>query len=298
MGTLTIMVGIAGSGKDTVIKKYHNDAIVLSSDEIRKELYGYEDQTHNSDVFIEMNRRAKEAGKAGFHVIYNATNLNRGRRVGLCNDMKKYFDSIEVVVCVCSIETLLKRNITREERHIPEEKLKQMIKSIQLPTYYEYPYDKITYILTDNIKSSYLERLDELDTYEQHNKYHSEPLGLHIKRVASACKKNLKAYTAALYHDLGKPFCKTIDSEGYYHFISHPLVSAYMYIVDMLYIHDGEDINDWFDVMLIIEFHDYIFNFQGDFQKMKMKLKNKYKDLDDEFFKSLEMVVKADRLRP
>jgi len=66
----------------------------------------------------------------------------------------------------------------------------------------------------------------------------------------------------------------------------------------MLYIHDGEDINDWFDVMLIIEFHDYIFNFQGDFQKMKMKLKNKYKDLDDEFFKSLEMVVKADRLRP
>ena len=83
MGTLTIMVGIAGSGKDTVIKKYHNDAIVLSSDEIRKELYGYEDQTHNSDVFIEMNRRAKEAGKAGSHVIYNATKLNRGRRVGL-----------------------------------------------------------------------------------------------------------------------------------------------------------------------------------------------------------------------
>lgn len=298
MNKLIIMVGLPGSGKDTIIKKQYKDYIIMSSDELRKELYGYEDQTHNQEVFTELHRRVKESGKKGLNIIYNATNLNRGRRVGLCNDMKKYFDRIEVVVTIASIETILKRNKTREERHIPEEKLKQMIKSIQLPTYYEYPYDKITYILTDNIKSSYLERLDELDTYEQHNKYHSEPLGLHIKRVASACKKNLKAYTAALYHDLGKPFCKTIDSEGYYHFISHPLVSAYMYIVDMLYIHDGEDISDWFDVMLIIEFHDHIFNFQGDFQKMKMKLKNKYKDLDDEFFKSLEMVVKADRLRP
>ena len=298
MNKLIIMVGLPGSGKDTIIKKQYKDYIIMSSDELRKELYGYEDQTHNQEVFTELHRRVKESGKKGLNIVYNATNLNRDRRVGLCNDMKKYFDRIEVVVTIASIETILKRNKTREERHLPEEKLKQMIKSIQLPTYYEYPYDKITYMLTDDIKSSYLENLDELDTYEQHNKYHSEPLGLHIKRVASACKKNLKAYTAALYHDLGKPFCKTIDSEGYYHFISHPLVSAYMYIVDMLHIHDGEDINDWFDVMLIIEFHDYIFNFQGDFQKMKMKLKNKYKDLDDEFFKSLEMVVKADRLRP
>lgn len=298
MSKLTIMVGIAGSGKDTYIKKHIKDAIVLSSDELRVKLYGYEDQTHNAEVFTEMNRQAKEAGKAGSNIVYNATNLNRGRRVGLCNDMKKYFNTIEVIVCICSIETLLERNITRKERHLPEDKLRQMIKSIQLPTYYEYPYDKITYVATDTPSKSYLEKLDELDKYEQHNKYHSEPLGIHTKRVAEACKHDLKAYTAGLYHDLGKPFCKTVDEEGYYHFISHPTVSAYMYIVDMLYTYDSDEVTDKFDIMLMIEFHDYIFSFYGDFDRMKNKLKSKYKDLDENFFKSLEILTKADRLRP
>lgn len=298
MGKLTIMVGLPASGKDSYIREHMKDAVILSSDDLRIKLYGYEDQTHNAELFKQMNQLAKQYGKDGRDVVYNATNLNRGRRIALCNDMKKYFASIEIVVCICSIETLLERNITRKERHLPEDKLKQMIKSIQLPTYYEYPYDKITYVSTDTPSNSYLEGLDELDKYEQHNKHHSEPLGIHIKRVAEACRSDLKAYTAGLYHDLGKPFCKTVDEEGYYHFISHPVVSAYMYIVDMLRINNDDVVADNFDIMLMIEFHDYIFSFNGDFNKMKSKLKSKYRDLSDNFFKSLEMLTKADRLRP
>lgn len=298
MGTLTIMVGIAGSGKDSIIKKlYNKNEVILSSDEIRVELYGYEDQTHNREVFTEMNRRAKEAGKAGSHVIYNATNLNRSRRVGLCQEMKKYFNRIEVVACICPISTLLKRNKTRKERHLPEDKLKQMIRSIQLPVLYEYPYDNITYHYTTEDIDNELEKLDTLNDYEQYNKYHSETLGKHIMRVATACVSNEKAHMAAMYHDLGKPFCKTVDEEGYYHFIGHSAVSAYMYISDLMSY--GKELSaDNLEIMFMIEVHDYIFSFNMDFEKMKKKMLNKYKGLSDEFWLGLEMLTKADRLRP
>lgn len=297
MGTLTIMVGLPGSGKDTLIRKQYKDAVVLSSDELRVELYGYEDQTHNAEVFAEMNRRAKETGRAGSHVIYNATNLNRGRRVGLCNDMKKYFDAIEVVVCICPIDVLLKRNIERAERHLPEDKLRQMIKSIQLPVQYEYPYSKISYVSTGDSEHLEIERLESLKTYEQHNKYHSEPLGIHIERVANACQSNANAYIAAKYHDLGKPFCKTIDEEGYFHFIGHPNVSAYMYMSDLVS-HDMTLYNNDLDIMFLIESHDYIFSFGLDFEKMKKKMSNKYNGLSEEFWDALKMLTDADRLRP
>lgn len=297
MSRLTIMVGIPGSGKDIIIKKYYSkDTVILSSDDLRVELYGYEDQTHNAEVFAEMNRRAKEAGKVGAHTIYNATNINRGRRVALAQDMKKYYDEIEVVVCICPIDVLLERNKTREERHLPEEKLRQMIKSIQLPVIYEYPYSRITYYSTGRKGQLEIDKLGELKTYEQHNKYHSEPLGLHIERVANACSSNIMAYTAARYHDLGKPFCKTVDDEGYYHFISHPAVSAYMYISDIMNRFNGTFTNE-LDIMFLIEIHDYIFNFDS-FEAMKSKLNKKYKGLKEEFFVALEMLTKADRLRP
>ena len=98
--TLTIMVGLPASGKDFFIKNNIDNALILSSDDLRVELYGYEDQTHNKEVFEEMNRRTRNAGKENKNVIYNATNINRGRRVILVQEMQKYFKYIKVIVCV------------------------------------------------------------------------------------------------------------------------------------------------------------------------------------------------------
>ena len=79
--TLTILVGLPGVGKDSLIKQRRWDISqeILSSDKLRIELYGNEDQMHNKEVFQEMNKRAKDAGKLGKNVIYNATNINRDR---------------------------------------------------------------------------------------------------------------------------------------------------------------------------------------------------------------------------
>lgn len=227
--TLTIMVGLPASGKDFLIKNNIDNALILSSDNLRVELYGYEDQTHNKEVFEEMNRRTRNTGKENKNVIYNATNINRGRRVTLAQEMQKYFKYIKVIVCVCSIKTLLYRNKTRKERHLPEDKLKQMIRSFQIPTLYEYHYDDIEYVWTETKRRGFeRDKIALLMDYDQHNKHHSENLGIHILRTADYCKENGKAYKAAIYHDLGKPFCKTTDEEGFNHFIGHPNVSAYL----------------------------------------------------------------------
>lgn len=239
-----------------------------------------------------MNRRTRDAGKENKNVIYNATNINRGRRVALAQEMQKYFKYIKVTVCICSIKTLFHRNKTRKERHLPEDKLMQMIRSFQIPTLYEYHYDDIKYVWTESKRRGFeRDKIALLMDYDQHNRHHSENLGKHILRTADYCKENDKACKAAIYHDLGKPFCKTTDEEGFNHFIGHPNVSAYLYLTDTV----GRDFEA--DVAMLIEFHDYIFNFQ-DFESMKKKLENKYPSLKEDFFEALKLLTEGDRLRP
>ena len=61
---LYIMIGLPGSGKDTIAKQIQAvdrlKNVVLSSDNIRMELFGWEDQSKNGRVFEEMNKRCKE----------------------------------------------------------------------------------------------------------------------------------------------------------------------------------------------------------------------------------------------
>ena len=55
---LNILIGIPGSGKTTFAKsKLFENYIYLSSDEIRKELYGFENQEHNNEVFDLLHKR-------------------------------------------------------------------------------------------------------------------------------------------------------------------------------------------------------------------------------------------------
>lgn len=138
------MVGLPGSGKDTYIKKYLKDFKVISSDDLRLELFGFEDQTKNVEIFNEMRRRTKELLKTGESVVYNATNLSAKRRKSLANEMEKYCDKIWLVCTDVGLDELLKRNEFREERHIPKEKLKQMYRSFKTD-FNEYPYDQITW---------------------------------------------------------------------------------------------------------------------------------------------------------
>lgn len=145
MNKLIIMVGLPGSGKNTYIRDHLSDYTIISSDDIRVELYGFEDQTRNKEVFNLMRERTKEALKSGQSVVYNATNLSAKRRKALANEMKKYCTEIEIVYLDCSLSILLLRNEFREERHIDENKLILMYNLFKVD-FSEYPYNLITYV--------------------------------------------------------------------------------------------------------------------------------------------------------
>ena len=56
-----MMIGLSASGKSTCAKAI-KEATIISSDEIRKELFGdYKDQKHNHLVFEEMRKRIKQS---------------------------------------------------------------------------------------------------------------------------------------------------------------------------------------------------------------------------------------------
>ena len=194
MGNLYIMIGLPGSGKDTVIKNITKNmsedeklkTIILSSDDIRIELFGWEDQTKNGIVFQEMNKRCKERLSLGWNVIYNATNLNKKRRMALINEMKKYFNNVYAILCLCPLGTIYERNFIRAERHIPEDKLLQMFKTMDIPLKYE-GYDKIFFINTDNRYKSQ-EMIDwflEIGrNYDQNNEHHNNTVQEHLLLTA------------------------------------------------------------------------------------------------------------------
>ena len=81
---LVLMIGIAGSGKSTIaktLKETYNrvdgqQSVIVSSDAIRAEILGSEnDQTANDNVFAEVRKRINN-NLSKRTVIVDATNIN------------------------------------------------------------------------------------------------------------------------------------------------------------------------------------------------------------------------------
>lgn len=135
MPNFYMMIGLPGSGKSTFVKEQVNknsNSVWVSSDDIRKELFGSEEVQDNSSlVFETMSKRTCEGLKKGCNVYYDATNISARRRKALLNRLPKcrkiaYFMSTDYT------ETL-KRNSARD-RKVPEYVISRMYKNLQIPT--------------------------------------------------------------------------------------------------------------------------------------------------------------------
>lgn len=244
MATLNIMIGIPGSGKSNYAKNYlvNNNTEYLSSDDIRIELYGFEDQTHNDIVFETMRRRTLNALREGKDVIYDATNLSKKRRSGIISEAHKLDAQINAYLCCTPINIILERNITRTERQLPWDKLVQMIQSIEPPMYYE-GFDNI-YLIDGGMYNDvydYNFLIKECFGYNQDNPHHYETLEEHIKAVTKKAEnlgETLKTRNdaeilrqAARYHDFGKLYTKSFnDKKGHCVYYGHDKVSTYLYL--------------------------------------------------------------------
>jgi len=128
--TLNVLIGIPCSGKSFYAEKIAelNNAVIISTDEIRKELTGtYEYLEHmNSTVFEAAHCRIKEALSNNLYVIFDATNTNKKYRKKVISIAKKSSAKIIATVFQTKIDVCIERNSKRlPDRKIPNEKLRQ-----------------------------------------------------------------------------------------------------------------------------------------------------------------------------
>lgn len=238
---LILLVGVPGSGKTTYAEKYIPDypkeAKHLSSDLIRKELYGNESiQGNPAEVFSLMQKRAVEALNDGYDVIYDATNITRKDRASIIGVCPK-FAKIEAHVIWAPIEECIKRDAARD-RTVGKEVIDRMLKRFQAP-YYDEGIDEIKIIRPDDFdQNSYFNSCLLSMEISHDNPHHTLNIGDHCDKARWYIEKyysDKEFYLgrAALLHDVGKPYVKSFtDSKGNpcdtAHYYQHQCVSAYM----------------------------------------------------------------------
>ncbi len=256
MPTFLMLVGLPGCGKSTLAEKLKSthflvsgykrkrpDAVILSSDSIRGELYGDENcQDNPEQVFKIMFDRTIQNLNDGFDVIYDATNINRKKRINLLKELNKKvkvdFNKYCFVVYT-DLKECLKRNANRD-RKVPEEAIYRMLKNFEIPVYNEgWNVIEIKYTTQPNIP--YLTAVNDIVGPVPHdNHWHNMDVDLHMYCALDYFEVKFEAQTfpiylkyAILYHDLGKKICKTfINRKGEKtdeaHFYQHANVGAYL----------------------------------------------------------------------
>lgn len=246
--TLILLCGIPGSGKTHYAKQllkdsyYKGKAIHLSSDGIRKELYGDEAiQGDPSEVFSIMQKRAVDALNNGLDVIYDSTAMTRKDRAGIIAACPK-FAKIQCDIIWAPIEVCIKRDAARE-RTVGNAVIDKMLKRFQAP-YYDEGIDEIEVIWPNNFNDyEYTGKILDMIKIPHDNPHHTLGVFEHCLEADNYIVRKTGSYTlgcAAMFHDIGKPYVKAfVDSKGNHceiaHYYQHQCVGAWMsYGVGML----------------------------------------------------------------
>lgn len=241
---LIMLVGLAGSGKTSFAQSVingHDDFVIHSSDDLRKELYGDENhQANNNEVFTELHRRIKEDLRNGKNVVYDATNLNRKRRMSFLYEIRSIPCKKIASLIMTEFNRCLEQNLSRE-RTIPESAIYRQYCLWQPVSIYE-GFNSIDVHFSDEPDSKYNKYgfwtngdYPFMD-FDQENSHHTYTLGEHLKvahdYVKNMWPENRKLEAAISLHDIGKAYTKSFtDRHGnitpdakYY---EHHKVSAY-----------------------------------------------------------------------
>lgn len=299
LSKVIMLAGLPASGKSTYAKELSEkeNAIILSSDDLRVELYGdVNHQDNNGELFQELYRRARQHLSSGQNVIIDATNISSKRRIHFINEFKQ-FEKECVYVSTLYDNCLF--NDKKRERTVGKHVIDRMYKQLQIP-FIEEGWDKVIYHHSNLFRSSvnYLEEMiknkasyDEMSTmfyastafrpiYElpHDSTYHSLSVSRHTYHVWEYVLDNyygddkLTMLWVALLHDVGKAFCKEFrDGKRYASFIGHENVSAQ---IAMNYLHQlGYDIDFIIEVAKIVQNHMRLLN-GGD--KAEEKIQSMY----------------------
>lgn len=236
--TLILLIGPPGAGKTTYAEKYiseHSNTVHLSSDKIRKELWGDEaTQGDNNEVFYRMQTRAVDGLNFGYDVIYDATNMTRKDRARIIEACPK-FARIEAHVIWAPIETCIERDAARR-RTVGKEVIDRMLKRFQTP-YYDEGIDEINIIRPENFNwDSYFDCIIDAMKIPHDNPHHQLDIYNHCMEAFNYAVENnfdWEVREAAYYHDCGKPYVKAfVNTKGEpsdtAHYYQHQCVGTWM----------------------------------------------------------------------
>ena len=236
---LILLCGLPGSGKTFYaekIKDSYSYIVHLSSDAIRKELYGDESiQGNPSEVFSLMQNRAIEFLNNGYDVIYDATNITRKDRASIIAKCPKVAH-IECHIVWAPIEICIERDASRK-RTVGKEVIDRMLKRFQAP-YYDEGIDEIEVILPENFnQQKYIDDSMNAMKIPHDNPHHTLDIYNHCESayeytVNNDMYDNTLAFAASL-HDVGKPYVKSfVNTKGEpsdtAHYYQHQCVGAWM----------------------------------------------------------------------
>lgn len=129
MPKLYVMIGISGCGKSTYSEKLN--VPVVSSDAIRKELFGDEDiQESPEKVFALAHKRVREYLESGSDVVFDATNVSAFARETLLDAVKGVpCERIGVVFTITPEEAL--RRQEHRDRKVPVDVINRQHRTLQ-----------------------------------------------------------------------------------------------------------------------------------------------------------------------
>jgi protein phosphatase len=146
-----VLVGAPGAGKSTYAKKLAqaNNAVIISGDDIRSELFGSaEIQGNWAEIWSRIDELVSEAG--GVPIVLDGTHYREDYRAEVVTLLSSYgYTEIEAVVVNPSLATCLARNFTRRDRNVPDYVVKGMYEKLQksLKHIDGEPFAHITYVL-------------------------------------------------------------------------------------------------------------------------------------------------------
>jgi predicted kinase len=126
------MIGAPGAGKSTyaeTLAKEHN-AVVISGDDVRRELYG---SAEIQGDWVEIWGRIDEliSESCGKDVILDGTHYKRDYREEAITLLRSYgYSRVEAVIMDASLATCLARNFKRK-RNVPDYVVKEMHSKLQ-----------------------------------------------------------------------------------------------------------------------------------------------------------------------
>jgi hypothetical protein len=195
--------------------------------------------TDNNKVFAELDKQVRTALHSGMDVVYDATNLNRKRRISYLKNLS-HFDIKKRVVCFATPLSICKaQNLMRDEKWIvPDSVYDKFIRSFQIPAMYE-GWDEVEFEF--NIRPfDPVFSFEKADGFDQDNPHHTLTLGEHLRKAAEYADRHgyTDLHDACLYHDVGKLITKSfLDSKGNVtkdaHYFGHDNASAYIYLSEI-----------------------------------------------------------------